>query len=221
MKRIVHAACVVTLLGLPVNPTLSAPELEPSISLKLFGSNPASRELPVSNAKTTSYFFDQAYQKQTQTAAPARPKAFYSNIYPGVDLTCYGDEYQLEYIFTVAPGADYSLIRLLFENIQSVSLSHAGGLRILLPGGEIIQRAPVVYAESGSKSQRLEGRYEMGYNGTVYINPGSHFKNKSAGMNSTYFNLIPAGGQPGGPDYDLPFKIRIHQRTTPPFPERC
>lgn len=203
MKLFIHAILGFAILGLPSATSFAGTNIESTVSLKLFGSTRASSELPVSRSKVPSHYFSQAYQAKMQLSTPPRPKAFYKNIYPGIDLTCYGDEYQLEYIFSVAPGADHSLIRLLFENTQSVSLSHAGGLRILIPGGEVLQNAPLVYAESGTAVYRLDGRYEMGYGGTVNIDPGSKFKEKSARLNNTEFNLVPAGGQPGGPDYDF------------------
>ncbi|OGV68576.1 MAG: hypothetical protein A2283_10885 [Lentisphaerae bacterium RIFOXYA12_FULL_48_11] len=203
MKRFLHVVFSLAILALPSITTPGANNDDNTLSLKLFGSSQSSSELPVSRSKNQSYYFSQAYQAKIQLATPPQPKAFYKSIYPGIDLTCYGDEYQLEYIFSVAPGADYSLIRLLFENIQSVSLSHAGGLRILIPGGEILQNAPIVFMESNLGSRRLDGRYEMGYGGTVCINPGSHFERYSTKQNNTKFNLIPSGGQPGGPDYDF------------------
>ncbi|MDD5520339.1 MAG: SUMF1/EgtB/PvdO family nonheme iron enzyme [Kiritimatiellae bacterium] len=174
-----------------------------TFGLKLSGANPLSRETPSSQSKTPSCYFNQDYQTKMQLSALPTPKNFYRNIYPGIDLTCYGDEYQLEYIFTVSPGANPSLIRLLFEGIQSVSMTHTGGIRIIIPGGEIIQNTPVIYLESATSSSRADGMYEMGYDGAVTIDPGQLYSDKADKINNTRFNLVPAGGQPGGPNYNF------------------
>ncbi len=46
----------------------------------------------------------------------------YSNVYNGVDLSYYGNQQQLEYDFTVNPGANVNDIRLQFNGAKSVSV---------------------------------------------------------------------------------------------------
>jgi len=174
-----------------------------SVNIKLAGANPFSSAVPPSKATTPSCFFDRKYQAKMQLSEPPAPKTFYKNVYPGIDLTCYGDEYQLEYVFTVAPGADPGLIKLLFENARGVSMTHTGGIRILIPGGEVIQSPPTVFLKSGKSLRRSDGVYEMGYGGSFSINPGSAFNEQTKKMNDTRFCLVPSGGQPGGPNYDF------------------
>lgn len=174
-----------------------------TVRMKLSGASQADAGTSVPGPKGASHYFGQDYQSKMRLQAPPAPRAFYHNIYPGIDLTCYGDEFQLEYVFTVSPGADPSLIKLIFEGIQSVSMTHTGAIRILLPGGEILQNAPLVFIQSGGTQTRAEGRYEMGYGGAVKINPGNDFQDRTAKINGTRFNIVPSGGQPGGPGYDF------------------
>jgi len=203
MKKLFH---VLGSLMLFATSSVAAPEttnIESSLNIKLVGANAVAGQTAPSQSTTPSYYFTQDTKGKTATASPAAPKAFYRNIYPGIDLTCFGDEYQLEYVFTVSPGADPSMIKMLYEGIQSISITHVGGIRIIIPGGEVIQRAPVLFVQSGNSAYRSDGIFQMGYGGTVTINSGRTFGDKLAKMNNTRFNLIPAGGQPGGPRYDF------------------
>jgi len=183
-------------------PCPAAGNAEDTVSIKLSGANPMPAGT-VSQAAAPSYYFAQDYQARMRLQTPPAPKAFYKDIYPGIDLTCYGDEYQLEYVFTVAPGADPSLIKLLFQGIQSISLTHTGSIRMVLPSSEIIQNAPMAFLLTKTGTFRLNSSYEMGYGGVLMINPGAAFNDAAKRLNNTKFNVIPAGGQPGGPSYDF------------------
>src|SRR6185369_4318023 len=50
-----------------------------------------------------------------RTGVPHYARVESKNIYPGIDLVYYGTGKQVEYDFTVAPGADPDQIRLAFE----------------------------------------------------------------------------------------------------------
>jgi len=203
MKKLLNVAFCLTILLFGPQASPGATNVESSLNIKLVGANSVAGQAAASQSTATSYYFSLGSTGKSGTAPASAPKAFYRNIYPGINLTCFGDEYQLEYVFTVSPGADPSLIRMLYEGIQSVSMTQAGGVRIIIPGGEVIQTAPVAFVESGKSSYRTDGSLQMGYGGTFSINPGRTFADKLSAMNNTRFNLIPAGGQPGGPKYDF------------------
>ncbi len=84
----------------------------------------------------------------------------YRNIYRGVDLIYYGsNQRQLEYDFVVAPGANPSAITLSFEGADGLKLNERGDLTISTAGGEVIERAPIVYQEVDGRRRALSGRY--------------------------------------------------------------
>jgi hypothetical protein len=46
----------------------------------------------------------------------------YSGVYPGIDVTYYGNQRELEYDITVSPHADPACIRLQFEGASSIEI---------------------------------------------------------------------------------------------------
>jgi hypothetical protein len=50
-----------------------------------------------------------------QTDVPTFRRVTYEDIYPGIDLTYYGNHHEIEYDFVIAPGSNPSAIRLAFD----------------------------------------------------------------------------------------------------------
>jgi hypothetical protein len=93
------------------------------------------------------------------TATYARVKV--EGLYPGIDLTYYGNEQELEYDFTVAPGADPSLIRMRFEGADGVAVNERGELALKLGDEELRQPAPVIYQMAGGVRRRVDGGFRL------------------------------------------------------------
>ena len=93
--------------------------------------------------------------KKWRTNVPNYAKVKYKNIYPGVDLVCYGNHRQLEYDFIVRPGADPRQIALqLVPSASSPSdavettalhIDSNGDLVVQAAGGEVRFNKPLVY----------------------------------------------------------------------------
>src|SRR5262249_30036070 len=83
----------------------------------------------------------------------------YQNIYRGIDLMFYGIGRQLEYDFTLAPGADPRNIKLKFDGADRVRIDADGNLAIQTANGEIRQRKPVIYQNVKGKRRVVAGRY--------------------------------------------------------------
>ena len=89
-----------------------------------------------------------------KTAVPNYSAIVLTEIYPGIDLTYYGNGHQVEYDFVVGPGADYSQIRIRYDGVDKLEIADDGALVITTQWGEIRELAPVVYqGVSGSRSQ--------------------------------------------------------------------
>ena len=86
-------------------------------------------------------------------------KVSYHEVYPGIDLTWYGSQRQLEYDWIVSPGADPGQIRLAFSGISNLRIDDAGDLVLQTSGGELHQHQPVIYQESAGARQPIAGRY--------------------------------------------------------------
>src|SRR5207249_3327237 len=98
----------------------------------------------------------------------------YTGVYAGIDLIYHGNQRNLEYDFVVAPGADPGVIRLNFDGVQRLSLDDAGNLVLRLPGGDLIEHAPVVYQDIGGMRHSVAGSYRLLGNGQVGFTVGVH-----------------------------------------------
>ena len=84
-----------------------------------------------------------------------------SGIYPGIDLVYYGKRRQLEYDLVLSPGADLRQVRLGIRGAGQIRISPGGDLVLSVPGGEMIQKKPLVYQMDGQKRQQVEGHYVL------------------------------------------------------------
>jgi Beta-propeller repeat len=99
--------------------------------------------------------------RQWRTDIPQYGTVTYEGVYPGVDLLYYGRQGQLEYDFVVRPGADPRAITLAFTGVRDVRLGAGGELVLGVEGGEIRQRAPVLYQEVDGVRQAVAGGYRI------------------------------------------------------------
>ncbi|MDH5256833.1 MAG: SBBP repeat-containing protein [Gammaproteobacteria bacterium] len=83
----------------------------------------------------------------------------YSNIYPDIDLKFYFNETRLEYDFIVKEGADVSLIRFKYDNIDDIKISDENKLDIAVSNGLVYQKAPVIYQLINGKRKNVSGNY--------------------------------------------------------------
>jgi len=129
--------------------------------MKVVGSNPQAKVEGLEElAGKVNYFIGNDPDKwHTDVATCA--KVMYSGVYPGIDLVYYGNQSQLEYDFIVQPGAKPDSIRLAFEGAQSIRINESGELVLNTPGGEVIQRKPIVYQESAAGRNAVEGAYVL------------------------------------------------------------
>jgi len=71
----------------------------------------------------------------------------YQNIYDGIDLKWYSKAGELKYDYLVAPGADYTNIKLEIKGAERIFINKKGELEIRTPLGTLIEKAPYVEQE--------------------------------------------------------------------------
>ncbi|MDX6304191.1 MAG: hypothetical protein QOI77_1160 [Blastocatellia bacterium] len=96
-----------------------------------------------------------------RTDVPTFRAVRYDEVYPGISLTYYGNQRQLEYDFGIAPGADPRAIRLTFDSVVRPRISPEGELILRGPGGEVRQRKPVIYQEIGGRRKLIDGHFAL------------------------------------------------------------
>ena len=85
----------------------------------------------------------------------------YKNLYPGIDLTYYGNQRRLEYDFTVAPNADPKAIALSIQGADKLELDAEGNLLMQIANGTVRQLKPMVYQEASGVRQEIACNYEL------------------------------------------------------------
>jgi len=164
------------------------------VRMKLAGANPEAQvtgreELP----GKTNYFIgnDPAHWR---TDIPTYARVQYKEVYPGIDLVYYGNQQQLEYDFIVGSGSDPGSIKLTFEGASNVRVDDQGDLLLTTAGGEIRQRAPLIYQEVDGVRREISGGYTFTGNQEVGFHIGKYDTSKPLVIDpvlsySTYFGL--------------------------------
>ena len=121
----------------------------------------------------------------------------YRNVYDGIDVAWYGNQGQIEFDFTVRPGADPNCIRMRVQNALNVALAHDGDVNIQTAAGSLKLRLPQIYQEIGGARRRVAGRYVLESGDTVAFALSPYDKGLPLVIDPT---LIYASFLPGGFD---------------------
>jgi hypothetical protein len=127
------------------------------LRLQLIGANAAPPVQGLDPLAGTDNYFVGNDPAQWHTAIPTYGRVAYAGVYPGIDLVYYGNQQQLEYDFTIAPGADPGLIRLHVDGAQNLALDSQGDLVLHTAGGDVVEHAPVLYQQGAGGRQPIAG----------------------------------------------------------------
>ncbi|HTK95965.1 MAG TPA: SBBP repeat-containing protein, partial [Terriglobales bacterium] len=133
-------------------------------------------------------------QKQWLTDVPTYARVRYQQLYKGVDAVYYGNQRQLEYDLTVAPGADVSGIVLHVSGAEELSIDKRGELVVATKGGELRQHLPTVYQQSGAKREPVAARYILRAGNEVGIALGNYDKTRALVIDPTLSYATYLGG---------------------------
>jgi hypothetical protein len=98
-------------------------------------------------AAVSNYFLGQNPKNWT-TRIPNFERVQYGQLYPGIDLVYYGNQRQLEYDLSVAPGADTRRAELALGNASAVRLDKVSGdLIVETPSGTTRMHRPIAYQD--------------------------------------------------------------------------
>lgn len=97
--------------------------------------------------------------RKWHTDVPAYSRVKYTGIYPGVDLSFYGNQRRLEYDFVVSPGADPSRIALHVQGAGKLQIDRHGSLVMNVRGGEVEFQKPVIYQDVDGQRRDIAGNY--------------------------------------------------------------
>ena len=168
------------------------------VGLKLLGANPKAVASGVDQLRERRNYFIGNDPRKWRTDVPTFRAVRYDEIYPGISLTYYGNQQQLEYDFAVAAGADPRLVRLSFDAGVQPQLSESGDLLLRTGGGEVRQQRPIIYQELDGRRELIEGHYVLLGKRQVGFEIGSYDRNKTLVIDPTLVYSTYLGG--GGDD---------------------
>jgi hypothetical protein len=151
-----------TRLGTP-QPAAVALDKADVLRMQLIGANPSPEVVGQDRLRGQSNYFLGNDPAKWVTGVPHYGRVAHHGVYPGVDLLFYGNpQQQLEYDFTVRPGADPAgVIALNFDGAQSLTLDAQSDLVIHMAGGDLVEHAPVLYQQQGTQRQAVDGHYVL------------------------------------------------------------
>ncbi|MCX6829969.1 MAG: SBBP repeat-containing protein [candidate division Zixibacteria bacterium] len=139
------------------------------------GANPTPR---ASGEKLMEYkcnYFIGNESDKWRTDVPYYSAIVLKEVYPGIDLTYYGNGRQMEYDFVVHPRADYSKIWIQYEGAEGLAVADDGALLVTTKWGVIRELAPVVYQEVGGSRQPVTAEYLIGADHSFGFRLGPEF----------------------------------------------
>jgi hypothetical protein len=129
------------------------------LALKFQNANPKSPIDGVEPRTELRNYFIGRDQKKWHTDVPTFRAVSYHDIYPGIDLSWYGNGQQLEYDFVVSAGADPARIGITFDADVQPEISAAGDLVLRQSAIELRQLKPIIYQEIDGKRHEVAGNY--------------------------------------------------------------
>src|SRR5262245_24752945 len=132
-----------------------------AVRLRLLGANRRPQVLGADEMPGKANYFIGSDPSRWHAGVPLYGRVLYKDVYPGVSLEYYGNQRQLEYDFTLEPGAELGKIRMRIDGARALRLDAEGNLVVETPHGAMVQKAPVVYQEGRAGRQPLVARYVL------------------------------------------------------------
>ena len=144
------------------------------LRIKLEGANPAAHVKGLEQLPGKVNYFLGNDPGKWRTNVPTYAAVKVHDIYPGIDVSYYGNQRQLESDFVVAPGVDPKAIVLRFRGSDKLEVDANGDLVAHLKDGEIRQKKPFIYQEADGHRQEISGGYLLESNDRVAFQLGAY-----------------------------------------------
>ena len=129
--------------------------------MRMVGSNPVPDILGLEELPGRSHYFRGQEPARWLTNVPHYSRVEYRSVYPGIDVSFYGNPQQLEFDFIVHPEADPARIRLEFEGTKSLHVDGDGNLVLENDGQQVRLLVPHVYQENNGRRVAIPARYRL------------------------------------------------------------
>src|SRR5262249_16345738 len=145
-----------------------------ALDMRLLGANPTPQmvgreELP---GKVNYYQGNDPSRWLAGISTYARVE--YQEVYPGINLVYYGNQQQLEYDFTIAPGADPSKIVLSYPGADQLLIDAHGDLVLRTSAGELREQRPYLYQMVDGVPREVSGGFVLSAGNQVRFQVGGY-----------------------------------------------
>jgi hypothetical protein len=113
-----------------------------------------------------SDYFPTGDKKTWITNVPNYSRVHYSGVYPGIDVSFYGNSNKLEYDFLIQAGFNPSLVQMKISGSDHLKVNSAGDLVLQRGKGELHFLKPLAYqlAADGKTRQTVDAAYQVAKN---------------------------------------------------------
>jgi Beta-propeller repeat len=152
---------------MPSEAVLTLPQRSPAglqqatVEMELAGANQQSEMVGTGQLAGHSNYFIGNDSSRWLRNIPQFGRVQYRGVYPGIDLSFYGNQNRLEYDFEVSPGSDAHQIELNFKGATNVSVASNGDLVLGLQDRELRFQAPHIYQKSPAGVQTVAGSFVL------------------------------------------------------------
>ncbi|MBS1823826.1 MAG: DUF11 domain-containing protein [Acidobacteria bacterium] len=99
--------------------------------------------------------------KDWRIGVPHYSHVAYNNVLPGIGLSFYGKQNQLEFDWNIRPGADPRAIEMRLDGATKLTIDASGDLVASTPWGELRQHKPLAWQQRGATRIPVEARFQL------------------------------------------------------------
>jgi len=177
------------------------------LRMQLVGQNPHPQISGSGTQPGASHYFKGSDAAKWQQSVPHFLKVDYREVYPGIDLTYYGNQRQLEYDFTVRPHANPKAIELKFSGADQIEIGSEGDLILHTTAGEIRHQRPRVFQDRSGIEEAIEGQFVLLGSGRVGFKIGKYDSALPLIIDPKFVYSTYFGG--AGPNGDVGIDIKV------------
>lgn len=145
---------------------------------------------------------------------PNYAKIDYKNLYPGIDMTFYGNQNQLEYDIRVAKGADPATVRFQVAGAKTLHLNKKGDLIFAThEGNDLSMHKPVIYQMINGVKHAVSGSFVLLNKKEVGFKVGPYDKNQTLVIDPAINYSTYLGGSGGN---NAALAVTVDFRDRPP-----
>jgi hypothetical protein len=145
-----------------------------TVRMKLVGANARPRTEGLESLPGVTHYLKGTDPRSWHGDVPSYARVRYESVYPGIDLVYYGNQRQLEYDFTVAPGSRPNRIQFHIDGVHDIQIAPDGRLVLKTGSGEIVQKRPTIYQETTKGRVAVAGGYVLRGKGMVGFDVGAY-----------------------------------------------